>query len=130
MLEMRGSRSLPLALAMLFAWALVAPGVGQACASRERSCCAGMPRELAELCHQARAAGLNVPGCCDDEATAPSSGAQDATSQAPAAPALAATAALEGADETGRPSRTDRGYSRTGSRHDLGLFTLHAALLI
>lgn len=133
MLEMRGSRTLPLTLAVLVAVALVAPALGQACAARERSCCPGMPPELAALCQQTQAEGMSVPGCCDREAPAPAPAGSDAASQAVAASALLANAtatAFDAAPSVVPPAGRDRAYSRTGSRHELGLFTLHAVFLI
>lgn len=128
---MRGSRTLSLTLAVLVAVALVAPAVGQACATRERSCCPGMPTELAALCDQARTAGMSAPGCCEHDAPAPPPSASDAASQAIAGSALTASEVVAATVlAVVPPAGPDRGYSRTGSRHDLGLFTLHAAYLI
>jgi len=130
---MHGSRTLTLALAVLIALALLAPAAGQACASRERSCCAGMPSELAALCQRAQSEGLRVPGCCDHEAPAPQPVGNDAASQALAAPVPAADAVDATAlADVAAPRSADpgHGYSRTGLQHDVGLFTLHAVFLI
>jgi len=115
-------------VAGILGFALAAPTASLACqASQHR--CPGMPPELASLCHKS---GVMAPDCCKHQSPAPERRAAD--EQQSAATALATTAAPVATLIVALPVELAAGevagFSRDGSLHELGLFTLHAVFRI
>jgi hypothetical protein len=123
----KGIRALGAAVAFALVGALLAPAAGAVCEARQHRC-PGMPPELAKLCHQGGA--RMAPDCCQQDRQVPERRSANETA-APALPSeLPASATTVAAADAAELRVAAGDFSRDGSLHALGLFTLHAVFRI
>jgi len=114
-------------LAGILGFTLLAPTASLACQGQGHRC-PGMPPELAALCHHN---GVAAPDCCKHQSPAPERRAADELQSSASLVATATpVAALADAIEAPAPASAVSEFSRDGSLHGLGLFTLHAVFRI